>query len=334
MDPQGNYIINGFHFCAITKINGTDGSIIWRLGGDKTDFKMVDDYKLMHMHHVRIRDFADINIPKELHGKVSKETHLALSIFDNSFFIHGGRPPTTRSSSAVVVLLDLVAMTGKVIERYTHPEDKYACLFGSFQFLANGDRFIGWGGGRGFSQYTQNNELIYHAEIASQTMPYWSYRTFKGPWSAKPNTLPDLHTYSWNCYWNTSMYVSWNGATDVKSWRFYGGSSEDGPYDVMAFAAKDGFETRAMAPAFVKYAYVEALHADGSELGRSITVKTKVPNRDWAPRCSELRCFQGFDWNNSQSCDQYSSGISRDSCGQSVFLQGDQSSFATDAHEL
>ena len=281
---------------------------------------MVDDYKLMHMHHVRIRDFADVRLPKDLVGKVSSETHLALSIFDSGFYIHGGRPPTAKSSSAIVVLLDLDAMTGQVIERYTQPEDRFGLLFGSVQFLANGDRFVGWGGQRGFSQYTQNNELVFHAEIGSQAMPTWSYRTFKGPWSGRPTTLPDLYTYSWNCYWNTSMYASWNGATDVESWRFYGGPSDDGPFEETAFVAKDGFETRMMAPAFVHYAYVEALHADGFVLGRSRTVKTKVPTRDWAPRCSELRCYQTFDWANSQSCDEYSVGVSRGASGQSVLM--------------
>ena len=317
-DYQGNYIINGFHFCAITKINGTNGSIVWRLGGDKSDFEMVDGYKLRHMHHIRIRDFADVRMPRELRGKVSPETHLALSVFDNAFFVHGGRAPTAQSSSAIVILLDLDAMTGQVIERYSHPEDKYGVLFGSVQFLVNGDRFIGWGGQRGFSQYAQTNELMFHAELATQAIPTWSYRTFKGPWSARSTTAPDLFTYSWNCYWNTSMYASWNGATDVRSWRFRGGASEEGPFAETVVVAKDGFETRAMAPAFFRYVYVEAVHADGSVLARSSTVKTKVPATDWQPRCSELRCPQSFDWNNSQSCNEYSSGAWKDMSRQLV----------------
>lgn len=298
-DFQGNYIISAYHSCSITKINGTDGSIIWRLGGDGSDFRMIDGYKLMHMHHARIRDFADVRIPKELWGKVSNQTHLALSIFDNAFFFLGKGLPTAGSSSAIVVLLDLDAMTGQVIERYTHPKGMYGALFGSVQFLANGDRFIGWGGQRGFSQYTQNNELLLDGEIANEVMPTWSYRTFKAPWSARPTTRPDLYTYSWKCHWKTSLYASWNGATDVSSWRFYGGPCEDGAFEEMALAVKDGFETRAMAPAFAAYAYVEALHADGSVLGRSATVKTKVPKSDWGTLCSEFRCYQDYDWTGS-----------------------------------
>ena len=213
-------------------------------------------------------------------------------------------------------------MTGQVIERYTQPQDMYSVLFGSFQFLPKGDRFIGWGGQRGFSQYTQDSELVYDAVIANDTEPTWSYRTFKGSWSARPQTLPDLYTYSWNCHWNTSMYGSWNGATDVESWRFYGGHSEDGSFEETAFVAKEGFETRAKASHFADYAYVEALHADGSVLGRSIMVKTKIPSRHLASRCNEHRCYETFDWmTNSQSCNEYSSGVSRATFGQSVLMQ-------------
>lgn len=91
----------------------------------------------------------------------------------------------------------------------------------------------------------------------------------------------------------------------------------------MAFVVKDGFEIRAMAPSLhTDHAYVEALHQDGSVLGRSMTVKTKVPkNPEWAPLCSELRCYQTFDCietGGSESCSEYSTGVPRGMPGQSV----------------
>ena len=112
------------------------------------------------MHHVRIRDLPSISLPSVLWGKVSNETHLALSIFDNASSTVGA---PTASSSAVVVLLDLEARTAQVIERYPHSDLNYGALFGSVQFLATGDRFIGWGGALDVSQHTQDNELVFHA---------------------------------------------------------------------------------------------------------------------------------------------------------------------------
>ena len=73
------------------------------------------------------------------------------------------------------------------------------------------------------------------------------------------------------------MYASWNGATDVHSWRFHGGPSASGPFTEAAVTLKTEFETRARAPFFARYVYVEAVDDDGSILGRSKTVKTQIP---------------------------------------------------------
>ena len=147
------------------------------------------------MHQVRIRDLPSISLPSVWWGKVSNETHLALSIFDNAFSTV--EAPTASSSSAVVVLLDLEARTAQVIERYPHPDLKHGALFGSVQFLATGDRFIGWGGALYVSQHTQDNELVFHAQIAEGSELVGSFCTFKGLWHAKPLIKPDLHSYSW-----------------------------------------------------------------------------------------------------------------------------------------
>lgn len=50
------------------------------------------------------------------------------------------------------------------------------------------------------------------------------------------------------------MYANWNGATDVEPWRIYGSPSEYGLFEETAFAGKDCFETRAMAPFFADHA--------------------------------------------------------------------------------
>lgn len=295
-DSDGNYLICAYHACTIYKINGTDGSIIWRLGGRKSDFVMLDDYQLMHMHHVRIRPIDDIKLPAAVRGQVTDRTHLAISILDNAFASITKRTPSAESSAAIVILLDLVAMTGKVIEHYAQPDGMFGALFGSVQFQPDGSRFIDWGGQRTISQYTQDNELVYHAELADAGMPTFSYRAHKGPWVGRPATKPDIFSYSWTCNWATTMYASWNGATEVRSWRFFGGATSQGPFKLAVIAEKDGFETRAVASFFASYAYVEALQADGSILGRSDIVSTRVPDPDTALVCSKFRCWQDIDW--------------------------------------
>lgn len=295
-DTEGDYIINGYHACTIYKISGVNGSIIWRLGGGKSDFTMLDGYELARMHHVRIRSLDSVRIPATLLGQVTDTTHLALSIFDNGVTHSTDPRPPAGSSAAIVVLLDLEARTGQVLERYVQPEGMFGVMFGSVDFLTNGDRFIGWGGQRSLSRYRQNNELVFHAELADAAMPTFSYRASTGPWIGLPTTKPDVFSYSWTCAWQTTMYASWNGATEVRAWRFFGSVSASGPFKLASVVDRVGFETRAVANHFASHAYVEGVGRDGALLGRSEIVATRVPRPDVAGYCNEFRCHQDFDW--------------------------------------
>ena len=320
-DFDGNYLVNAYHACTIYKINGTDGSIVWRLGGRKSDFVMLDNYRLMHMHHVRIRLIDDVKLPAALRARITDRTHLAISILDNAFASITKRAPSAKSSAAIVILLDLVAMTGQVIERYAQPDGMFGAMFGSVQFQPDGGRFIDWGGQRTISQYTQDNELVYHAELADAAMPTLSYRAHKGPWVGRPATKPDIFSYSWTCTWATAMYASWNGATEVKSWRFFGGATSQGPFKLAAIADKDGFETRAVCSFFASYAYVEALQADGSMLGRSDIVSTRVPDPDTALICTKFRCYQDLEWTEAEADYSPNCRSGNSDMSESVFSQ-------------
>ena len=300
-DALGNYLIVGYHIGAIQYINGTTGAIIWQLGGKRNDFTMVDGYKLRYMHHVRIRPLSQVNLPSNLTNKVSNETHLALSLFDNAFDAIGA--PTAPSSAAIVILLDLGARTAQVLERYLLPQPQHAAAFGSVQFLDNGDRFVGWGTSRHITQHARDGRLVYHAEIADARATIGSFRAFKAPWSSKPQTRPDLYGYAWTCGWPSTLYASWNGATEVRAWVYFGAGTEDGLFEKIALAKTDGFETMVRADTFARFTYVEARAGDGRVLGRSKVVKTVVPPQFWSRGCSEFRCQRTDEWvDTSDTC--------------------------------
>jgi hypothetical protein len=69
-----------------------------------------------------------------------------------------------------------------------------------------------------------------------------------------------------------SVSVSWNGATDVASWRVLTGASA-GSLTPVATAAKSGFQTTLSAPGAGPYVAVQALDASGGVLAVSATVK-------------------------------------------------------------
>jgi len=66
--------------------------------------------------------------------------------------------------------------------------------------------------------------------------------------------------------------VSWNGATEVASWRVLAGSSPSALAPA-ATIAKSGFQTTIQAPAAGPYVQVQALSSAGSVLASSATVK-------------------------------------------------------------
>jgi hypothetical protein len=67
-----------------------------------------------------------------------------------------------------------------------------------------------------------------------------------------------------------TLYASWNGATDVASWRVLGGSGP-GPLRTVTTVPDTGFETTITAPA-QHYAEVEALDSSGNVLSVSTAV--------------------------------------------------------------
>lgn len=76
------------------------------------------------------------------------------------------------------------------------------------------------------------------------------------------------------------FYVSWNGATEVASWRFYGraANNSSAEFSLVADASKSGFETSVIVPQHIPFAYAEAIDADGKGIGRSEVVGIELPS--------------------------------------------------------
>ncbi|KAL8951566.1 MAG: hypothetical protein Q9222_002476 [Ikaeria aurantiellina] len=316
-DPNGNDIISGYSICTVLSISSSTGAILWRLGGPLSSFTFVDNYTLSHVHHVRVVPLSAINIPSSAPGgphAITPHTHLALSMFDNAMNRYE-KSTTASCSSAIIVLLDFEAMTAQVVERYLHPRGEYARIFGSVQILPNGDRFIGWGSTRQVSQHTRDGVMVYHAEMGDRDRPelIGSLRAFKSKeWVGRPRTRgPDLYSnYSWTCgRGGTKMYASWNGATEVERWAFYGGRSEDGPWVHLGVMEREGFETAFLNEGFWAFGYVEAVGKGGEGIGRSRGIRTRVPAPKFSEGCGQWRYPEKSGWkDDSEACDGYRQG--------------------------
>ncbi len=98
-----------------------------------------------------------------------------------------------------------------------------------------------------------------------------NFRTYLSPWSATPGGRPSLAVKSAGSG-AVSAAVSWNGATDVASWRVLAGASPSSLAPV-ATATKSGFEAKLTVHTAGPYVAVQALDGSGAVLGTSATVK-------------------------------------------------------------
>jgi Arylsulfotransferase (ASST) len=182
----------------------------------------------------------------------------------------------------MIISINTLTWTATLLNQYTNPPitTTLSTSQGSMQVLRNSNVFIGWGSVPQVSEFTADGTCVALGGFGTLNEAS-SYRAKKIPtsaWTSFPDSTPAIFTYANSTSLPTTFYVSWNGATEVISWRFYGGNSTKAASFVGAGdAAKLGFETAFTASGFYPYGFAEALDGRGKLLGRSKVVQTFVP---------------------------------------------------------
>jgi hypothetical protein len=184
-----------------------------------------------------------------------------ISVFDN-----GGVPMVHSQSRGIILAVDASARTDTLVGEYEHPKALDSGSQGNMQRLENGDWFFGWGAEPYFSEFTPSGTMIFDAHLPGATE---SYRGYRFPWSASPAESPAIAASA--ASGRLTVYASWNGATDVASWRVLGGASPQ-QLAALASAGRSGFETAIAVPSVPAYVAVQALDASGAVLGSSRTI--------------------------------------------------------------
>jgi hypothetical protein len=238
--PNGNILISARNTWAVYEIDRATGHVIWSLGGRSSSFKMGPGTNFEWQH----------------------DAHLAgntLTLFDDAAL-----PQEERQSSAKVLRLNTSAMTASLIARYRHTPPLLSPVTGSAQLLPDHNVFVGWGRQPHFSEYTQAGRQIFDASFP---LGVASYRAFRFPWHARPASRPVLAS-SRRGNGTTVVWASWNGATEVASWRVLGGDRV-GKLRALARASRSGFETRIVVHGQPRFVSVQALSARGKILRTS-----------------------------------------------------------------
>jgi Arylsulfotransferase (ASST) len=247
-DTDGNLIVSGRSTSAVYKIDRRSGAIIWRLGGRHSTFKAGSGASMAFQHDVRVQAAGDSRI----------------TAFDNGAGLYN----VHSQSRGVILHLDLKHKTVSKLGEFDHSPRLLSGFEGNVQPLSNGDSFIGWGEQPYFSEFNFRGQLLFDARFVDANT---SYRAYRFPWVGTPQTLPAVAASTSGG--RTTVYVSWNGATQVASWRVLAGASPT-TLASAGSARRSGFET-AIRVAGSKDVAVQALDGRGNVLAQSPTVQPR-----------------------------------------------------------
>lgn len=250
-DSDGDLLISARHTSTIYKVNRTSGRIVWRLGGKSSTFK--GSGTGFYYQHDAVRQPDGTITLFDNHTTADDESH-------------------GKFSRAVRIRVDTVKRTATFLSSFRHPSGGpgVATSQGNTEVLPNGNVFVGWGISPWFSEYAPDGRLLFAAHFPS--VWHHSYRAFKSDWVGRPTTNAAL--YARIGAGRVAAYASWNGATEVVSWRLLGGDSADAMTEI-GTAPKVDFETKLTFQGMPSYVQVEALDAGGNVIGHSPVVESK-----------------------------------------------------------
>jgi hypothetical protein len=263
---DGDYLLSARYTDTIYKISHRDGSIVWRLGGKKSDFHFKDDEATFkRQHFARVLD--------------QNKTHTVVSMFDNSVGKAANDDVKHARSRGLILALrtDTTPMTAEVVQKFELSERRRIRAKGDLQVLPNDNAFICWSKASELSEHSPDGRVL--MEAAFKLRSAGTYRGYKFPWVGQPSAPPDIKSFTHQSdnVRNTTVYVSWNGATEVKTWNVYGTNSSDDDVRLITSAKRQGFETMLTFDGYAETIYVEAVDLRGNFLGRSGTFKTIAP---------------------------------------------------------
>ena len=241
-------------------------------------------------------------------------------------------PGCSRARHIQIDTADPDNLTVQLVRDYRSPEGLTSVIFGSVQPLSTypfggeasnlGNMLVGWGVNPEFDEYTHDGQLARDIQysVLNPRRSFGgggsiaSYRVFKHTWQGFPTWPPSIASNG------TTLWLSWNGATEVHSWAIFAGQkvwdlgSETGCWysndteliemEPLKVVRRQGFETEmgfedekmnisraeAVLPHFVK---VAALNKEGGILGTAETIRPRYRSYPYAYDRDRRACDPG-----------------------------------------
>jgi EmrB/QacA subfamily drug resistance transporter len=248
---DGTFLVSMRNTWAAYKVNIATGAIEWTLGGRHSSYKLGSGADFQWQHNV-------ISYP----GTAGQ---LLITMFDDHCCqITGGGTyvSPTAPSRGLVLKLDPRSHTATLVGQYSHGNNFDADYMGSVEPLPNGNEFVGWGSAPWFTEYDSSGRMLLDARLPGSDI---TYRATLEPWVGQPPYPPAGAARRQSG--RTTVYASWNGATQVVRWRVL--ALGENATSTVATAAKSGFETAIPVTQGSTSFEVQALDAQDRVIGTS-----------------------------------------------------------------
>ncbi|KAL3250497.1 hypothetical protein ABHI18_011169 [Aspergillus niger] len=285
---DGHYLVSARHASTVYKINSTDGSVIWRLGGSRSDFTLGPEVEFGFQHHARLLNQVDNN------GVTT------ITLFDNAVYgseSGGGGDKEVQIypySRGKILKLDHHTRHAALESSFIPPDLLLVKSQGSLQTLPNGNVFINWGSEGAVTEFSSDGEPLYHAYLDSRPLSrgdVQNYRAFRANWTGISGEEPAVVAFqrrgAHGGNGGTDIYLSWNGDTETAEWRLQfqvdtrdslpiGWSEDVRNEEFETTATRQGFETVHHVPFALRSVRAQAIAADGTVLASSKRVKVQA----------------------------------------------------------
>jgi len=248
IDPgsSGDLLVSARNTWTIYDLDLHSGAIRWRLGGSHSNFTGPAATRFYWQHDAEFQPGGEI------------------SVFDN-----GSTPPKEKQSRGLVLSLDMANHTVGAAKVFINPSRTLlASSQGNTLSLPGGNWLMGYGGLPDFTEYDGAGQVLLDGRLGKNVQ---DFRTYFAPWSGQPKSLPAVIAKP-DGSGALAVSVSWNGATEVSSWRVLAGPSSSALAPI-ASARRSGFQTTITALTTGPIVEVQALNAQGAVIGTSAPVK-------------------------------------------------------------
>jgi Arylsulfotransferase (ASST) len=246
--PGGRMLVSMRNTWAAYLIDVATGKIVWTLGGKASSFKAAAGARFAWQHDVRLVGTDEV------------------TLFDDDccqLFPSGSFASPSGSAKSMLLRLNLASHTVSLVASYRHSPALVVAFLGSTQILPNQNVLVGWGSKPYFTEFSRSGRSLLDVLWPGKDLSYRAL--YSATWNATPYYPP--RGAARTVHNRTTVYASWNGATEVRSWRVLGGTSA-AHLSRVASAHRNGFET-AISMRSYKLFEVQALGANDKVLGTS-----------------------------------------------------------------